>query len=362
MASVADALGSGLNYVLPGYGAEGAPPGVAGPAGGGGQVIFDPGTGLYVNQRTGAVSTDPAGQKVVQDPSLATQAARNIAISNQFLSSLGEYGQQYRQAQAGQTSLAGKLNATIAGTAPSVAGSQLEEGLGRILQQQQAQASGATGESGALARSDAMRNAGVAEAATNQQQAGLRAQEVSGAENTLAGLLGAQANEASGMFGTGTNAALNAGGAAGTEEGNREQLVQAGGKNQLTTLGTIASAGGSALSTGGSGSGGGSGASTLASGLTTSDPDAKENIEPADMKDFMSKLASITFDYKDPSKDGDGKRIGTDAKAAQKSKVGRAITVGKDPVKLDNGNAIGAALAGIANLHKRLSKVENGRA
>ena len=134
--SVASGISSGLNYVLPGYGAEGPPPGVAGAAQNGQPVVYDPGTGLYVNQATGAVSTDPAGQQVVQDPSLATQATRNLATSGQFLSQLGEYGKQYSGAQAGENDLAGHLNATINGTAPSVAQAQLEQGLGQIQQQQ----------------------------------------------------------------------------------------------------------------------------------------------------------------------------------------------------------------------------------
>src|SRR5450631_1031485 len=140
--SVADYVSKGLGDVVPGYGQEGAPAGVAGAATAGQPVVYDPGTGLYLNKATGAVSTDPAGQQVVNDPSLATQAARNLATSSQFLSKLGEYGQQYDATQANENSLGAHLNATIAGTAPSVAQSQLEQGLSQIVQQQQSQTSG----------------------------------------------------------------------------------------------------------------------------------------------------------------------------------------------------------------------------
>lgn len=341
--SVSSAISKGLGYVLPGYSSEGAPPGVAGPASAGQPVVYDPGTGLYVNQATGAVSTDPAGQQVVQDPSLATQATRNLATSGQFLSQLGQYGAQYSGAQANENALGAHLNATINGTAPSVAQTQLEQGLGQIAQQQQSAASGATGESGALARQNAMANIASASAKTNQDTAGLRAQEVSGAEGAEGTLLGNEANQALIASGQSETAAGNFSNLAGGEQGNQATLTQSGGKNQLTTLGSIASAGGQAV------------------GATTSDEDAKTGIKPADMDDFMAKLHAISFDYKDPSKDGEGARVGVKAQDVKKSTVGKKVVVGKEPMKLDNGNAIGAALASIAELHKRLKKVEGAR-
>lgn len=361
MASIADALGGGLNYVLPGYGAEGAPSGVAGPAKPGAPIVYDPGTGLYVNQATGGVSTDPNGQNPVKDPSLATQAARNLAVSNQFLSSLGQYGQQFNGAMAQQNSLAGDLNKTIAGTAPSVARAQLEQGLSQIVQDQNSAASGATGEDAALARQNAMHNIGNAEAATNAQTAGLRAQEVQGAEQQLGNVLGAEAGESAGMYGTGVNASLNASGQAGTEQGNRESLVQSGGKNQLTTLGSVAGALGAAGTAGGGSSSGG-GASSALTGAVTSDENAKENIKPADMKDFMSKLSAVSFDYKNPGEAGtttDHVDAGVRAQDVKKSKMGKKIVKGDSPkMKLDGVQAISAALAGIGNLHDRVAKLE----
>ena len=340
---------SGYDVLKSGYDAykgEGAPAGVAGPAGAGQPVVYDPGTGLYVNKATGAVSYDAAGQNVVQDPSLATQAARNLATSQQFLSTLGQYGQQYHGAQAAENSLAGKLNATIAGTAPSVARAQLEQGLSQIVQQQESQASGATGEGGALARTNAAANTANAQAATNAQAAGLRAQEVAGAEGAQAGLLNNQATQAITQGGNTTTAAGNFANLAGGEEGNNSSLTQSGGKNQLTTLGTIAGAAGSAG----------------ASPSTTSDENAKTDIKSADMSDFMGKLSAIAFNYKDPGKDGEGPRVGVKAQDVKKSKVGKAIVKGKETLKLDNGNAIGAALAGLADHEARMRKLEGSRA
>lgn len=336
-----------LDYI-PGYdtlkgafSSEGAPAGVAGPATAGQPVVYDPGTGLYLNQSTGAVSTDPAGQNVVQDSSLATQAARNLATSQQFLGQLGQYGAQYNGAQAAESSLAGKLNATIAGTAPSVAQNQLEQGLSQIVQQQQSQASGATGEGGALARTTAANNTANASAATNAQSAGLRATEVAGAEQALGGVLGNQANQALGATGQGENAAENFTNTAGNEQGNQETLTQSGGKNQLSTIGTVAAAGGAAAG-------------------IPSDEDVKTDIKPADMSDFMGKLSAIAFKYKDPA-EGEGQRIGIKAQDAKKSKVGKKIVKGESPMRLDAGNAIGAALAGLADHEARMRKLEGAR-
>lgn len=333
--------GAGVPIIKKGLAAfsgEGAPPGVAGPASAGQPVVYDPGTGLYVNQATGAVSTDSAGQHPVQDPSLATQAARNLATSQQFLGQLGQYGQQYNGAQAAENSLAGQLNATIAGTAPSVARAQLEQGLSQIVQQQQSQASGANGQGGALARTNAAANTGNAQAATNAAQAGVRAQEVTGAENTLGSVLGNQANQANSATQIGTQAAENFGGEAGNEQANQAALTQKGNQNQLTTIGSVASAAGEAAGVG-------------------SDVQMKEHVKPADMDDFLSKLSAINFDYKDPKESGaaPGRRIGIKAQDAQKSKVGKSIVNDEgEHLKLDGGNTMGAILAALAHLNKKL--------
>ncbi len=346
--SVGDYLSKGLGYVLPGYGDEGKPAGVAGPASAGQPVVYDPGTGLYLNKATGAVSYDAGGQNVVSDPSLATQAARNLATSQQFLSTLGQYGAQYNATQKNEDSLGAHLNATIAGTAPSVAQSQ-------IVQQQQSQASGATGEAGAASRVAAMGNTANAQAATNAATAGIRANEVAGAENALGGLYSNQANQALTGSGQAITGAGNFSGLAGTEEQNNDTLTQSGGKNQLTTIGTLASAGGSAA-----GIGGGKAPSTDPG----SDENMKTNIKPADMDEFMSKLGkAIAFDYKSPGEPGTtAKRVdaGVTAQNVKKSKVGKSIVKGSEPdMHLDGVQSISAALAGIADLHKRLKKVES---
>jgi hypothetical protein len=362
--SIASGISKGLGYVLPGYGQEGAPAGVAGPASAGQPVVYDPGTGLYVNQATGAVSTDPGGQNPVSDPSLATQAARNLATSQQFLSSLGQYGQQYSGAQAAESSLAGKLNATIAGTAPSVARSQLEQWLSQIVQQQQSQASGATGEAGAASRVAAMNNTANAQAATNSQDALLRANEVTGAETALGSLDANQAGQALTASGQAQTSAGNFSNLAGNQEQNNDTLTQSGAKNQLTTVGTLASSGGSALGI----PGGGSGLSNLGgeAAPTTSDMNEKTNVKGADMEDFLSKISAATggkggieYDYKDPSKPGqsEGRKVGVPAQAVAKSKVGKKIVKADDEgtLKMGHGEMLGAIIGALAHLNNKVN-------
>src|SRR5450631_2355832 len=353
--SVADYVSKGLGDVVPGYGQEGAPAGVAGAATAGQPVVYDPGTGLYLNKATGAVSTDPAGQQVVNDPSLATQAARNLATSSQFLSKLGEYGQQYDATQANENSLGAHLNATIAGTAPSVAQSQLEQGLSQIVQQQQSQASGATGESGALGRVAAMGNTANAQAATNAAGAGLRANEVTGAEQAQAGLLNMQGGQQLTASGQAQTSAGNFSNLAGNNEQNNDTLTQSGGKNQLTTIGTLASAGGSASGIGGGGS-------------TTSDVDEKTNVKGADMEDFLSKISAatggkggISYDYKSPEKPGqsEGRKIGVPAQAVAKSKVGKKVVKADSDgtLKMGHGEMLGAIIGALAHLHQKVKQI-----
>jgi Chaperone of endosialidase len=347
--------------LIPGYSDEGKPAGVAGPAAPGTVLTYDPGTGLYVNPATGAVSTDSAGQHPVSDPSLATQAARNLATSGQFLQGLGQYGQQYDATLASENSLGAHLNAQINGTAPSVAQGQLEQGLAQISQQQLAQASGATGTSGALARSDAMRNTGMAQATENQQAGAARATEVANAENAEGNLLNNEAGQVNAAKTTDIGGAENFATDAGNLQSNNAGLTQSGGKAQLTTLGTIAGAGGQGYSGGGGGSssgggGGGASAGTIIAGLG-SDVDMKKNIQPADMDEFLSKLGGITFDYKDANESGasPGKKLGVKAQDVKKSKVGKGIVMDDvGTLKLKPEEMQGAILAALGHLHRKL--------
>lgn len=187
-------------------------------------VVKDPATGLYVNKRTGVVSTDPSGLNSLVNPTLAQQAARNIAVSNQLLNKLGSVQGQYDQAFQGQTGLVNDLDSVIAGRGTSVAQAGLQQNTGDIIRQQQSQASGATGQNAALARMQAMQNTAMAQAKANQDASLLRAGEIAAAREQKGNVLAQQANQSQGMYGANLNGGLTASGQAGSVESAERQI------------------------------------------------------------------------------------------------------------------------------------------
>lgn len=186
-------------------------------------VHYDPATGLYVNPETGMASQDPHGQQPA-NPALGAQASRNLGISNQLLSQLAPAQQQYQTAQAGQTAAANSLGGVIAGTAPTASGTALAQGLGQAQRAAESEASGATGTNAALARMQAIQTGGDLSAAANQAGAVARANEVNQARGLQAQILGQQAGEAAGMYGTNLSGGLTASGQAAGAEGTAEQI------------------------------------------------------------------------------------------------------------------------------------------
>lgn len=332
-------------------------PGVAGPASSGQPVVYDPSTGLYVNQTTGGVSTDPGGQHPVQNPSLATQAARNISVSNNLMSKLSTYGNQYQQAFQGQTGLTQELQRTINGTGPSVAQGQLQEGLGQIRSAANSEAAGATGANAALARQNATLATGDAATKTNQDAAVLRAQEVAQAEQAKGQVLGSQAGESSGMYGTNLAGANAAAGLAGSEEGTLEGANQHATEQQNQLEFNLLNGAGTAAAKAATGGGG---------ATAVSDRREKTDVKKlgdSDMEQLLSKISGYGFDYKNPGEAGEapGARVGVMAQDAQKAgPIGKSMVVDGKPMKLDLPNAVGAALAAVAYLKKRIDK-EHGR-
>lgn len=331
---------------------------MAGPASSGQPVVYDPSTGLYVNQTTGGVSTDPGGQHPVQNPSLATQAARNISVSNNLMSKLSTYGNQYQQAFQGQTGVVQQLQRTVAGTGgPSVAQGQLQQGLGQERSAANSEAAGATGANAALARQDATLATGDAATKTNQDAAVLRAQEVAQAQQTEAGVLGSQAGESAGLYGTNLAGANAASGLAGSEEGTLEGANQKATEDQNQLEFNLLNGVGTAAAKGATGGGG-----------TTAVSDRREKTDikklgDGDMEQLLSKISGYGFDYKNPGAAGEapGARVGVMAQDAQKAgPIGKSMVVDGKPMKLDLPNAVGAALAAVAYLKKRIDK-EHGR-
>ncbi len=96
--------------------------------------------------------------------------------------------------------------------------------------------------------------------------------------------------------------------------------------------------------------------------LAMSDERQKTDVKEFSPSDFLDKLTAKSFNYKSPNKFGKGKQFGVVAQDLEKSPVGSTMvkntTEGKaiDPIK-----AVGPVLASLADIHKRLSGLEEGK-
>jgi hypothetical protein len=210
---------------------------------------LDPSTGIYIDPVSGATSMDPLGQTAVTNPSLVSQAKRNLAVSHGLLDTLGKYGQQFDQSISGEKALSQHLNDVIAGQAPSVAGQQLQQGLGQVRQQADSMASGASGANAGAARLQAIQSGGAAAAGVNQQAAMLRATEQAAAVQNQGAVLGNIAGQSANMYGTNVTGAANFSNQAGTEAAQQAQIDEQRREANLRLITNLAAAGGAGLAT-----------------------------------------------------------------------------------------------------------------
>lgn len=209
-------------------------------------LVFSPTTGVYVDPSTGQVFHDAAGTVPSTDPGLTDQARRSLGISNQLFASLAQYGQQYQQAQNGQNAVGAYLQRIISGAAPSVAGTQLQQGLDTIKSGVQSQASGATGVNQPLANYGAIQAYGDAAAKANAAAATERAQEQGQAVSQLGALRAGQAGQALQGAGQSIQGGNQAAGIAATTQGNQAQLDQQNKMAWLSFIGNLANGAGAA--------------------------------------------------------------------------------------------------------------------
>jgi hypothetical protein len=98
--------------------------------------------------------------------------------------------------------------------------------------------------------------------------------------------------------------------------------------------------------------------------MLMSDENEKENIKPQassadEISKFLSALKPSSYEYKD-EKNGTGEKIGVMAQDLEKTKVGKTM-VDEAPggeKMIDTNKAIGALLAGMADLNKKFKKLE----
>ncbi len=217
-------------------------PGTVGPAPPGTQLIPN-GSGGYIDPATGQTYADPTGRTPLGNVNLNQQTGANTAVSNNLLTGLQGLQGQQQHAFAGQTGLEGELQAQINGTGPSVALTQLGQGQDAIARQQMAQAAGVGGANATAARLGAAANTANAQAAANQQQALVRAQEVAQAEANKGALLNAEQTGATGMGGvlgkTAADYATNATNAAATAQNLNQKSRMANAQANSNMLGTL---------------------------------------------------------------------------------------------------------------------------
>lgn len=274
---------------------------------------------------------------------------------------------QLEQAQAGfggqqlagqqQQQLIGQMQQRVAGQMPSVAELQMGRGMDLTRQALASQAATQRGASAGLAQ----RQLGRATAGTMQEQAAqgglLRAQEQAQAEQSLAGMLGqtraqdqalmAQANQLAQQYmamGMGADQAqfLANMELEKTRQQARQLQAQTGAQQQAALLQAGA---------------------TIASGALMSDVNQKENIKDGakDVSKFLKSLSAKSYDYKDGSLPGaaEGKRYGIIAQDLEKSAMGKSLVKNTAHGKMvDVPQSVGALLAAVSHLNKRLEKME----
>lgn len=207
------------------------------------------------------------------------------------------------------------------GEGPSVADMQGQRMLGRVSAQQQSLAAGARPGQQAMAHRLASQNIGNASAQISDATQMARLAEIHGAQG-LAGnmLLGARGQDVQAVTGAAAMPGM----------GDRY-------------LGMLQGAAGAAQ--------------------MMSDKAVKKNIEPGGdaVRDALKKLDAKIYDYK-KSKHGEGKQIGILAQDLEKAGLGQAVEDTKEGKRVDTGKLNGFQLAALADLDKRLSKIEGKKA
>lgn len=261
------------------------------------------------------------------------------------------------EARGYQTALADRFDARARGAdGPSVAESQLQQGLNAAQAAQWAQSQSATGS--AAARGAAQYNA--ARSAANIQQQGaasaatLRAQEQMGYEQQLAGLYGDIRQGDQGQFaGEAGYQGTKAGEHGATERAWAQQAESAAGRRGDVWSGLMESASqaGAMMAMGGG-----------------SDERLKEvggKATDADLQEFLEAAKAHWYQYREGTPDADGGKthVGPMAQDLEKTKVGRTM-VDRRPDgmrQVDLWDSYGAMLASLGSLNERLGKLEGGK-
>lgn len=315
-----------------------------------GDLVLDPKSGLYFSSSTqNFYQQNPDGSFAVQkDPNVPSAVASFYGTANKNAEEAKPYEQDFRNVFGEQTGLAADLSHTIHDVnAPSVAQEQLAQTLQGNEAAQLGAASGIGGGNAFMARRNAANNVAALNAGAGQDAALLRAQEVAGAQGNLANVLGTQGTESTGMFGAKTGYGLDYNRlAAATKTGDLGNRTTQRGQNIKI---------GEDIATG-LGSAG-------ASAATISDPSLKTDVHeesPEEIDHFLSALQPSEYEYKG---DEEGReRHGVMTTDLKKSAIGRdMIRETPEGEGYDQTDALAALFSSLADMHRRVKKVEGRR-
>lgn len=104
------------------------------------------------------------------------------------------------------------------------------------------------------------------------------------------------------------------------------------------------------------------GSGVQAFGMAASDERLKKDVGDFDAGSFLDSLTAKSYRYKEPKKFGEGKVAGVMAQDLEKTPEGAALVEETPDGKMvDYGKGFGTLLGSMADMHKRLKKVEGNR-
>lgn len=292
-----------------------------------------------------------------------------------------------RFAQEGRQQLIRDLQAQARGEGPSLAQAQLQAAQDRNLAQQLAAAATQRGGNVALSQRQLAQQAAQTGQQTAQQAAQARIQEAMQARQELGQQLSQEQELSDRLITQYTQLGFSARqaeqqakadlerlrvqqalGAAGIEQTERASFRQFQTQQEDRLAGFLAPGidmltGGGGGGAGGGGGGGGAGGMAAMGSSLFSDKDLKKDIKKsdADVQEFLDKIKSYSFKYKDKEMQGESKdsNYGVLAQDLEKSKAGKSI-VQKTPKgrAIDTVKGYGLVLAAQSNLNERLKKLE----
>jgi hypothetical protein len=274
-----------------------------------------------LQQQAGQVNAQSANQRMVEQGDLDAR----LALANQ----LAQNTQSFQQAQLNQG--ANQVNAQ--------------------LQQQQDIQRGQFATQSNIANQDSVNRQEIARA---QTEAGIRQASISGGSSVAAAKAGAwgtvqsaQINADASILNNAMNNVNTLGQGqmqGGVQYGNTQQNTEnVGTQNQTQVVGAVV---------------GGVGTAAAAS-----DRKLKKDISSADseIKSWLDELSAKNYEYKE-KKHGEGKKTGVMAQDLEKSPIGKSMVENtKDGKMVDFGKGLGAMLASLASINKRLGELEKSK-